>query len=206
MLPPTVNSGAMSASMEDMQRTGALAAAVAVGDKSASMEDMQRTGALAAAVAEGDRRTPVSMSATAGLSPFDEVARYAWSQMLSDGCYVCRCVPVLSRYPIPACFSHHCSPVNVALPHVRPRCISVLERTRPRTCADVLDQGYMVSPSRGPSRLSSGLSSSDGGQGSSNSASGENSAQTSWQGQGPGSRASSAQSSLHGLSVGTQTL
>ena len=59
----------------------------------------------------------------------------------------------------------------------------------------------MVSPSKGPSRLSSGLSNSDGGQGSTSSASGENSAQTSWQGQGPGSRASSAQSSLQGLSV-----
>jgi len=62
----------------------------------------------------------------------------------------------------------------------------------------------MVSPSRGVTRLSSGLSSLDGGQGSSNSASGENSAQTSWQGQGPGSRASSAQSSLHGLSVSSR--
>lgn len=72
MFTPPVNAGAKAASMEDVQRTSALAAAVAVGDKAASMEDMQRTGALAAAVAEGDRR-PVSMSATAGLSPFDEV-------------------------------------------------------------------------------------------------------------------------------------
>ena len=62
----------------------------------------------------------------------------------------------------------------------------------------VIRERALLWQARGVSRLSSGLSSSDGGQGSTPSASGQNS----WQGFGLGSGAGSAQSSLQGLPEG----
>ena len=58
--------GDITMRLQGMVRNGAASG------QSASMEDMQQTGALAAAAAASDG-TPVSMNVTAGVSPFDEV-------------------------------------------------------------------------------------------------------------------------------------